>query len=160
MTINDKLEIMGQTPDILNELLDEVPDYILKTRRIKNKWSIHEHVCHLYESQKMMIKRFRVFKSTNNPKFVPYLPGSPETPDNNLQKMDMQMCKTGFKKDRNELITFLQTFTEVDWENRGGHPEYKVFTPAIFLRHIMMHDHFHMYRIEELWLTSEEFLPK
>jgi len=160
MTIKDKLKILAQTPDILNELLDEVPEYMLKTRRIKDKWSIHEHVCHLYESQIMMSERFRKFKTVKNPEFIPYLPGSSNIPDDYLHKLDMQKCLEGFKKDRIDLIKYLHTFTEDEWENRGFHPEYKIYSSAIFLRHTMMHDHLHMYRIEELWLTNDKYLPK
>ena len=45
------------------------------------------------------------------------------------------------------------------WTRKAKHKEYIEYTPYIMLRHILMHDHFHMYRIEELWLTTDEFLP-
>lgn len=32
------------------------------------------------------------------------------------------------------------------------------YTPEIMLGHLVMHDQLHMYRIEELWLTRDEFL--
>lgn len=38
------------------------------------------------------------------------------------------------------------------------HPEYTLYTPYVMLRHMMMHDYLHMYRIEELWLTRPEYL--
>ena len=46
------------------------------------------------------------------------------------------------------------------WIKEAEHPEYHIYTPYIMLRHRLMHDHFHMYRIEELWLTNEEYLKK
>ena len=158
MTTKDKLDTLKQTPSMLRELVREIPVKLLKQHRIAGKWSIHEHVCHLYDAQKMMLERFKVFKTVQNPSFSPYLPGSENTPSTHLLDLDMDECLDAFEKDRKELINFLALFSKEDWENEGHHPEYSRFSAAIFLRHIMMHDHFHMYRIEELWLTTEKFL--
>ena len=45
------------------------------------------------------------------------------------------------------------------WDKNATHPEYGIYTPEIMIRHIMIHDYLHMYRIEELWLTKPEYLP-
>ncbi len=160
MTINDKITLLGQTPYLLKELLEEIPVKLLKIRRIPGKWCIHEHVCHLYLAQPMMIRRFKSFKENKNPEFIPYLPGTAETPDDPLMKMELGECLEGFENDRKTMIQLLNTFSKEDWENEGRHPEYIKFTPEIFLRHIVMHDHLHMYRIEELWLTTDDYLRK
>lgn len=160
MKTDDKLEILSATPHILKEMLDEIPPSSLKQRRIPGKWSIHEHACHLYDAQGMMLSRFETFKTIRNPVFQPFIPGSDATPDDHLIRMDLETSIKSFETDRKKLVTFLQTFNGDDWNNEGSHPEYSTYTPAIFLRHIMMHDHFHMYRIEELWLTTDEFLRK
>lgn len=159
MTIPDKLAILSATPMILAEMLEEIPSSMLKQKRIPGKWCIHEHACHLKDAQGMMRNRFQIFKNTPNPVFEPFLPGSDSTPDNHLINMDLDSSVKSFTEDRKELINFLETFTDEDWENEGTHPEYRRYTPAIFLRHIMMHDHLHMYRIEELWLTNDDYLP-
>ena len=158
MTIDDKLRIMESTPGILLELLSEIPANLYKIIRKPGKWCIHEHACHLYESQLMMMERFKIFKDVRNPSFTPYLPGSLQTPDSNLLVMDLHKSLEDFNTDRKELVKYLTTFTAEDWGNEGIHPEYSIYTPAIFLRHIMMHDHLHMYRIEELWLTTDDYL--
>ena len=158
MNIAAHIDILKKAPDLLEELISEIPTAILKKRRKTGKWSIHEHACHLCESQKMMIERFKVFKFTTNPRFDPYLPGTAETPDDVLLHMDLQSSLQIFRKDRKKLIDLLHAFDENDWNKEAIHPEYIKFTPAIFLRHIVMHDHFHMYRIEELWLTTDAYL--
>ena len=159
MNVELKISILEKNADLLLGLLEEIPEEILKDRRIKNKWSIHEHVCHLYEAQKMMMKRFMIFKNEKEPVFKPYLPGSKETPDNHLLDMDLKQCLSEFMKERLDLVKFLKTFDHEDWNNNATHPEYRMFTAEVFLRHILMHDHLHMYRIEELWLTNDEYLP-
>ena len=48
--------------------------------------------------------------------------------------------------------------TPADWEKTATHPEYEQYSLIILARHILMHDHWHMYRMEELWLTRDEYL--
>lgn len=74
--------------------------------------------------------------------------------------MDLNDSLEQFKSDRVIMVDYLENFTEEDWQNEGLHPEYKKFTAEIFIRHIIMHDHLHMYRIEELWLANEPFINK
>ena len=138
MTIEDKLLIMNSAPEILQELIQEIPASLYKIKRIKGKWCIHEHACHLYESHLMMIERFKTFKNERNPTFAPYFPGTLETPDSNLIKMDLDKSLLSFRNDRKGLVNYLHTFNEEDWKNEAIHPEYSSFTPAVFLRHIMM----------------------
>lgn len=156
--IKSKLEVLAKSPDFLEELVSEVPEDRLKKRRIPGKWSIHEHACHLTDAQQMILERFQTFKDVSNPQFTPFLPGNDDTPDDHLRQMELQQALQDFRTGRREMIELLETFTEKDWQNEGHHPEYERYNPHLFLRHVMMHDHFHMYRIEELWLTTDKYL--
>jgi len=158
MKRQDIISILEKAPSTLKDLLSEIPGNMLKIKRRPEKWSIHENACHLAEVHPMMIKRFKRFKSEKNPEFKPYLPGSDTTPDDNLIDLNLIESLARFEDDRKELIELVSTFTEQDWINEAIHPEYIIFTAEIFLRHIMMHDQLHMYRIEELWLTRDAFL--
>ena len=159
MIIQEKLQMLALAPNLLEELLDQIPKEMLKLRRIPGKWSIHEHAVHLEEAQKMIIQRFHRFKQEKNPEFIPYLPGT-TVPDDYLMDLDLEESLASFRKNRLELIELLKTFSNEDWTNEGKHPEYTQINPLLWLRHIMMHDHFHMYRIEELWLTTDSYLRK
>jgi len=161
MAIEDKLSILSQTPHILKELVDEIPIDQLKVKRQAGRWCIHEHVCHLFEALHMMLERFKTFKRVKNPSFKPYLPGTNDVAaSSTLIDMNMDKCLIGFKRERMKLLELLKSYDKDDWKNEGSHPEYVRYNPAIFLRHIMMQDHLHMYRIEELWLTTNEFIGK
>jgi hypothetical protein len=63
-----------------------------------------------------------------------------------------------FKTLRSESIEIVKSLDDSIWEKEAEHPEYKIYTPYIMLRHLLMHDYFHMYKIEELWLTNDEYL--
>lgn len=158
MNIEILLDSLDKAPTILEDLISEIPQSVFKNKRIPEKWCIHEHTCHLYDAQKMMIDRFNIFKATKRPSFTPFLPGTNDTPDDHLIDMDLKTSLEGFRTDRKSMVALLKTFTVEDWGNEATHPEYIQYNPKLFLRHIVMHDHFHMYRIEELWLTADGYL--
>lgn len=159
MLIDTKLNILANAPDLLEDLLAEIPTDLLKAHRIKGKWSIHEHAVHLPEAQAMIIERFKRFKREKNPVFIPYLPGNTVS-DAYLIDLDLEKSLEKFRTGRKEMVDLLKKFSEEEWRNEGQHPEYVSINPLLWLRHVMMHDHFHMYRIEELWLTTSDYLRK
>jgi hypothetical protein len=151
------LNHLADTPAILTNLLRSIPKSEVKTARIRGKWSIHENACHLAESERMILDRFYVFGKESHPVFTPYLPGKTVSADHLLDlDLDVQMQK--FTELRNEMVALLRSFTPDIWSRDATHPEYKEYTPYILLRHILLHDHFHMYRMEELWLTHDAYL--
>jgi len=107
------------SPDILENLIREIPEKILKERRIAGKWSIHEHACHLAEVQPMLSDRLTRFKKENHPEFKPYLPGT-NVPDDNLIKLNLQDSLKKFRIERENMIRLLQEFEENDWGNKGS----------------------------------------
>lgn len=153
------IDTLARSPILLNGLVEKVPNDKLKIRRIKNKWCIHEHVCHLAVTQPMLYDRLMRFRDEDAPEFKPYLPGV-NVKDDDLIDMNMDQCLLDFEYQRRKLIDLIKDFDKDVWDKEGTHPEYELYTPAIIVRHIMMHDHLHMYRIEELWLTTESYLRK
>lgn len=158
MNRQEIISVIRNAPSFLEDLVEEIPEDLLKVRRRPGKWSIHENVCHLAEVHTMMIERFKVFKTEYNPVINPYIPGSDAASDDYLLEIDYDTSLANFRKDRKAMMNVIRSFTTDDWTNEGRHPEYKKFNAEIFLRHIMMHDQLHMYRIEELWLTNDDYL--
>ncbi|MBX2840847.1 MAG: DinB family protein [Flammeovirgaceae bacterium] len=144
-------------PLFLENMLKEIPEGLLKERRIKGKWSIHEHACHLVDVQQMINARFIKFRDEEKPEVKPYLPGT-NVADDFLMELPLKETVAKFTEFREELLEIVADFDEQVWQKKVIHPEYEPFNPYIFLRHVMMHDHFHMYRIEESWLTNQAFL--
>ncbi len=130
----------------------QIPEELHKIRRIKNKWSIHEHACHVATGERYgFLKRIEQFIKEDRPKIEP-LSGESFPPDFYLQ-MDLNTALVEFVNLRKRVIEVCNNLDESIWNKEANHPEYKVYTPYIMLKHLLMHDHFHMYRIEELWLT-------
>ena len=154
--ISDGLEA---APALLANLIDQVPRDLYQQQRIPGKWTIHEHACHLVDAQKMINSRFLTFQQQESPEFEVYLPGA-TFKDDYLMSMDLPDTIHKFPLIRSELMEIIGSYTSEIWERNAKHPEYKEYDPYILLRHTLMHDHFHMYRIEELWLTRETYLRK
>jgi uncharacterized damage-inducible protein DinB len=158
--MNDLLQIfecLDKSPEILKNLVESVSQEQRKRRRIPGKWSIHEHACHLVDVQPMLLERFKLCLREASPEIRPYLPGTKD-PDDFLLELNVEAMLTKFPGYREELLQLLEGQDESFWKKQMKHPEYRLYTPYILLRHILHHDHLHMYRIEELWLTTEEYL--
>jgi hypothetical protein len=155
--IEQILGCLEKTPRILTELLSQIPAEVLKARRIRNSWCIHEHACHVATGDRIgFIDRLHQFLDEECPVFVP-LSGESFPPDY-LMEMSLKSALDGFFEDRAEVIELARSLEPSLWAGEGRHPEYITFTPYIMLRHRLMHDYFHMHRIEELWLTREQCL--
>lgn len=116
---------------------------------ITGKWSIHEHTTHvavgdIYGFQ----KRLSEFKNQEYPAFEP-LSGDNFSKEFFLG-LDLEQTLNEFIKVRQETIQLAQNFEPRDWNKEALHPEYKRYTPYIMLRHLLMHDHTHLYKIEDM----------
>ena len=157
--IPEILDSLKKTPLILENLVKRIPNEKLKLRRIPESWSIHEHACHIVDVQPLMNERFKVFIMDSKPTFESYFPGKIDS-DSHLIKMNLEKSLHEFYNYREELFGLLENVQETYWRKKGEHGEYLEYTPYILLRHLLMHEYYHMYRIELLWLTVDAYLLK
>jgi len=156
-SIPDILEGLKRSHSILSEFVQSIPDEQLVRKRGDGFWSIAEHVDHLADVQAMLGDRIRRFLEEEQPEFVPFFPDQEEATSEELQ-IDVDAAIAAFAEKREEQIKLLQAATPADWEKSATHPEYEQYSLVILTRHILMHDHWHMYRMEDLWLTRDEYL--
>lgn len=143
------LNALGETPRLLKELISEIGSELYKEKIIKGKWSIHEHATHIavgdiYGFQ----KRLNDFSKEEKPIFEP-LSGDSFNKDFFL-KLDLKKSINDFFEIRQSTIELAKAFNKNDWNKLAIHPEYKTYTPYIMLRHLLMHDHNHLYKIEDM----------
>jgi len=62
---------------------------------------------------------------------------------------------TGSEEDKAKLIEELKKLSPADWQRTADHLEYSHYTVFIMFRHLALHDHLHIYRIEELLLKKD-----
>lgn len=143
------LDALGETPRLLKELIDEIEPELYKQRIIEGKWSIHEHATHVavgdvYGFQ----KRLEEFREQVKPTFEP-LSGDNFDKDFFIN-LNLKETLNNFFTIRHQTIELAKSFDSNDWNKLAIHPEYKTYTPYIMLRHLLMHDHNHLYKIEDM----------
>jgi uncharacterized damage-inducible protein DinB len=157
--IPDILETLKRSPNILSRFVNSIPENKLDVRRGEGFWTIAEHFSHLAQVQPMLLKRFERFMNEDTPEFVPYIPVNPEEPATPL-RMSIESALDQFTCNRASQLQLLERADENCWKKMGIHPEYEEYSLYILARHVLMHDHWHMYRMEELWLTRDAYLTK
>lgn len=153
--IPELLAGLALTPKLLAELVMGIPAERLDLRRGENFWTIAEHVSHLAEVQPMLLGRLERLVAEDHPEFIPFIPtDEPSTPF----RQEMAAALEQFATFRAKQLQLLEKLERETFAKSGSHPEYDSYTLYILTRHILMHDHWHMYRIEELWLTKDPYL--
>ena len=140
--------------EILPSIVREIPPELRKRRPSPEKWSAHEHACHLAEVHPMFFKRLDLMLSENNPIIKPYFPDQDDEPDL-LLKTDLDEALERFAIDRKKLIEKLKQLLPEDWKRTANHEEYAHYSVFIMFRHLALHDYLHTYRIEELLLKKD-----
>jgi hypothetical protein len=158
--IPDLLEALRRTPRILSQFVETIPENRLDLRRGDGFWTIAEHVSHLAQVQPMLLKRFGRFVNEENPEFVPFLPGKENEGFDRPPRLTMAAALDQFALYRNKQLQLLESADDLIWKKTGTHPEFEAYSFYILARHVLMHDHWHMYRMEELWLTKDAYLTK
>ena len=149
---------LARSPKILAGLVNAIPDNRLDLRRGEGFWTIAEQVSHLAEVQPMLLDRFQRFLKENHPEFVPFLPSAEDDGPKTPPRLDMSVALSRFKDYRERQLKLLKGLDTDTWQKTGSHPEYELYSLSILARHVLMHDYWHMYRIEELWLTRDAYL--
>ena len=146
------LTSLERAPALAREMVDEMPPR-LRTRRLRpEKWSLHEHACHLAVAQDLFEQRLALMLAEDNPAIRPYNPDQDEAPDRLLQ-LDLAATLDRFASERARLVARLRGLTPAQWQRPGRHPEYTPYTVYIMFRHAALHDGLHLYRMEELLLA-------
>ena len=153
------IQSLASSIDILKAFVQSIPTAKIHLQRGEGFWTIAQHVDHLAQVQPMLQERIERFLHEKQPKFIPYIPEDGETETLPLRP-DVEKALLDFAQLRSSQIELLKQAQTSDWGKLAEHPEYEQYSLYILARHILMHDHWHMYRMEELWLTREEYLTE
>lgn len=143
-------------PKILEDFVSGIPEAQLHGRRREGFWSLYEHAEHLAIVQLMLYKRLERFVKEERPEFVPYFPDEQEEKKEKIKPIADIL--SSFARWRDKQVKLIESGDAALWEKTAIHPEYEQYGFKILVRHILLHDSFHLYRMEELWLSKDEYL--
>jgi uncharacterized damage-inducible protein DinB len=158
--IPDLLEALRRSPKILSAFAQSIPEKKLDLRRGEGFWTVAEHLSHLALVQPMLLQRLERFASEEHPEFIPYLPSGDKEEPATPHRMDIAAALEQFTNYRTRQLQHLENADDTMWNKQATHPEYEPYSLYLLTRHILMHDHWHMYRMEELWLTRDPYLTR
>jgi uncharacterized damage-inducible protein DinB len=154
MIVDDLLEVLELNENILCQFVAQMSDSEI-TNRIKNYWTIYEHLEHLTLCQKMLLGRIKQFIEEDSPLIRTY---TPENEKKSNVKKTVKNLLDEFCELRKKQIQLIKDAQSTVWGKQGTHESYKKYTCEILVRHIISHDYFHIYRMEELWIEKESYI--
>lgn len=150
--IIDQLE---QTPIVLEALLAQIPRSRYTEKRLPDKWTIHEQLCHLVSAQDILIDRFRKFEREKNPHISSHDPVRDQAGGYYLD-MDFDESLARFPRIRKRMVAMLRDFPQAYWSYTGTHDAFDPYNTQLLLNHCLSADYSHIFSIEQLGLTKDE----
>ncbi len=151
---NELLKTLQSLPDIVEKYVENIPEELLDRKRSATAWTIREHVYHIADVQEMLYQRLVKIRDEENPVITPYFPDK-EDPAAGY-KSPKDACKR-YREIREKQILLVNQLKESDFNKKAAHKEYEEYSIPIILNHMIFHEYWHMCRLEELWLTRDEY---
>jgi hypothetical protein len=155
-SISSLIISLEASSEVLKNFVNGIPEEELGVKRRPDVWTIRHHVYHLAGVQELMYGRLMQFRKEKNPVIVPYNPGKDDARETTYQSAADALSV--FQSWREKQIEEIKMIDESGLYLQATHPEYRRYDLVILIRHILVHDYWHMYRMEELWLLKDEFL--
>src|SRR5262245_54949772 len=102
-------------PGIIIGLIREVAPQNLKRRPAPNKWSAHEHACHITTGHAVFLSRLELMLSDPLPKIKSMMP-SPDEQAGSLLNVDLDEALSRYVRERAVVVQRLKELSAEDWQ--------------------------------------------
>jgi hypothetical protein len=141
-------------PGMIIGLIREVPPQNLKRRPAPNKWSAHEHACHISDGHMVFLARLELMLSEPHPTIKSMEP-SPDEKAGSLLDVDLDEALGKYVRERALVVQRLKELSAEDWQRTAEHEAFSHYSVYIMFRHMLVHEMLHAYRIDELMLKKD-----
>jgi hypothetical protein len=141
-------------PGIIIGLIREVAPQNLKRRPAPNKWSAHEHACHITIGHDVFLSRLELMLSDPHPRIESMAP-SPDEEAGALLSVDLDEALDRYVRERALVVKRLKELSAEDWQRTAEHEAFSHYSVYIMFRHMLIHEMLHAYRIDELMLKKD-----
>ena len=149
----DLLSTLRSLPDIIGTYVSNIPEELLDRKRNEEAWTIREHIYHIAFVQEMLYSRLLKIKEEERPVITPYFPEEKE----GAPYDSVQHAVSHYKAVRERQLALINQLAEADFQREAKHGEYISYNIPIIINHMIFHEYWHMYRLEEIWLTKDEY---
>ena len=141
-------------PGMIIGLIREVAPENLKRRPAPNKWSAHEHACHISTGHDVFLSRLELMLSDPHPRIKSMEP-SPDEEAGSLLNEDLDEALARYVRERALVVQRLKQLSAEDWKRTAEHEAFSHYSVYIMFRHMLIHEMLHAYRIDELMLKKD-----
>src|SRR5215471_9378826 len=106
---------LEKAPELIIGLIREVPPQILKRRPSPNKWSAHEHACHISSADEIFLARLELMLAEPSP-HIKYMAPSADEEAGSMLKIDLDEALDHYVRERARLVRRLKELSADDWE--------------------------------------------
>ena len=148
------IAFLEAAPGLIIDLVREMPRENLKRRPAPNKWSAHEHACHISTGHEVFLARLELMLSAPHPAIKSFVP-SAEEEDGSLLRADLDEVLSGYVRERAQVVERLKELSADDWQRTAEHEAFSHYSVYIMFRDLLLHEMYHGYRIQELVLQTD-----
>jgi hypothetical protein len=146
------IEILESNKSLLCQLIGDLSENEIN-KRIKDYWSIYEHLEHLTLCQNIVVYRIKQFIEEEDPLIIPYIF---ENDENKGKEYSAKELLKRYCKLRDEQIYLIKKINKDIWIKNGRHEGYKKYTLEMLIKQTVLHDAFHIFHIEEIWSDEKK----
>jgi hypothetical protein len=145
----DPLEVQRQTPGLLAQLTDGVPEAKLQQRPDRDRWSVAELVAHLADAEVACSWRYRQMIEHNGSPLVPYDQELWNKLGSYASRRPSEALQL-FRLLRENNLRMFETLTAEQWECYGMHAERGKMGVRDLMQQIAGHDLNHVEQIRKI----------
>lgn len=149
------LKTLQYLPETIEAYFKGIPEDLLDRKRSETAWTIREHLYHIADVQEMLYQRIGKIRDEKNPVITPYFPEKKDLEE--ISYPSVEKAFLHYKEMRKKQLLLVEELTESALAKEAQHGEYVKYSIPIILNHMVFHEYWHMWRIEELWLTRDEY---
>ncbi|MBN2509983.1 MAG: DinB family protein [Spirochaetales bacterium] len=147
------LKTFKRVPLVVTGFFADIPVSLLDVRRNADAWTAREHLYHIVDVQEMLLGRIGKIRDEEHPVIEPFFPENEEI----RTYADTDEALALFRKMRKKQYAVIKSLDKTDFEKHAVHKEYSDYSIPIIINHMIFHEYWHMYRIEEICLMKDEF---
>jgi hypothetical protein len=149
------IDTFEKLPGIVADYVARIPDADRIRSRGEGIWPVKEHIYHIAGVQEMLYGRMVLIRDRENPVITPYFPQNEG--DRGEKFPSVEKALAHYAEYRKKQLTLIGELRTADLEREARHEEYTQYTIPLLINHMVFHEYWHMYRIEEIWLTRDGF---
>jgi hypothetical protein len=146
------IETLRTLPEVVESWFRAISAARLDIRRKPSAWTLREHLYHVAGVQRMLLGRMVLLRDSPKPEVVPYFPQSERALADRFPSVDAAFAE--YHTRRGEQMALLQSVDNSVWSKPALHPEYERYDLGLVVHHMVFHEYWHFYRMEELWCCS------